>query len=457
MDYDRPFFGRWSVVHSLDDARLSRLDNASSSRSGRSVDRSGQSVDRSGRQSSFLDDDRLPEVVDLWTKSSQPSSEKVVAFQGGKVAYSAKIAKKKESCAHAYDKGLSANNLPATLSVSSNDVFSPTSDRPTFKTFSTPNSSFIIIPASDSAVLAPRITDVSPSKSVGNSVSLDETVLLYADNSYAMDVANMEFDIAGSLVREIYEERLNRLMILLILIALSRIPNFQYDKHSQIIDLSNGEVCEIWSDSSGMVAIFCIQVIKSSNFQAKKRPVMDFLERVQKGINATMRAILIDWLVEVLRMESVVLNFLKFEMTVLTANCFLRRFVHAPQGAIQKNQANKETATSQILKEPEAKSMQQILGTTMSPEDEVAPHEWLTKATRLLLDYTFLGSGGAQLQVLSLQLECLANYMVELSILVYNMLKYAPTLAAAPATFLANFILFRSKKPWNSTLGHYTL
>ncbi|XP_044474969.1 cyclin-A1-1-like [Mangifera indica] len=373
------------------------------------------------------------------------SSESII----GMVTYSAKIAKKKESCAHAYDKGLSANTLPATLSVSSNDVFSPTSDRPTFKTFSTPNSSFIIIPASDSAVLAPRITDVSPSKSVGNSVSLDETVLLYVDNSYAMDVANMEFDVAGSLVREIYEERLNRLMILLILIALSRIPNFQYDKHSQIIDLSNGEVCEIWSDSYGMVAIFCIQVIKSSNFQAKKRPVMDFLERVQKGINATMRAILTDWLVEVLRMESVVLNFLKFEMTVLTANCFLRRFVHAPQGAIQKNQANKETATSQILKEPEAKSMQQILGTTMSPEDEIVePGVFIWRATRLLLDYTFLGSGGAQLQVLSLQLECLANYMVELSLLLYIMLKYAPTLAAASATFLANFILFRSKKPW---------
>ena len=32
----------------------------------------------------------------------------------------------------------------------------------------------------------------------------------------------------------------------------------------------------------------------------KKRPAIDFMERVQKDINASMRAILIDWLVEVI-------------------------------------------------------------------------------------------------------------------------------------------------------------
>lgn len=33
--------------------------------------------------------------------------------------------------------------------------------------------------------------------------------------------------------------------------------------------------------------------------QAKKRPTTDFMEKVQKDINASMRAILVDWLVEV--------------------------------------------------------------------------------------------------------------------------------------------------------------
>ncbi|XP_057973703.1 cyclin-A1-4-like isoform X2 [Malania oleifera] len=198
--------------------------------------------------------------------------------------------------------------------------------------------------------------------------------------------------------------------------------------------------------------------------EIRKRPSSDFMERVQIDINASMRAILIDWLVEVaeeyrllpdtlyltvnyidrylsgnamnrkqlqllgvacmliaskyeeicapqveefcyitdntyvkeevLQMESAVLNYLKFEMTTPTVRCFLRRFVRAAQGINE---------------------------------------------------------------VPSLQLECLANYIAELSLLEYSMLCYAPSLIAASATFLAKFILLPSKKPWNSSLVHYTL
>ncbi|XP_065848236.1 cyclin-A1-1-like [Euphorbia lathyris] len=198
--------------------------------------------------------------------------------------------------------------------------------------------------------------------------------------------------------------------------------------------------------------------------ESKKRPSTDFMDTVQKDINCSMRAILVDWLVEVaeeyrlvpdtlyltvnyidrylsgnvmnrqklqllgvacmmiaskyeeicapqveefcyitdntyfrdevLEMESAVLNYLKFEMTAPTAKCFLRRFVRAAQGVNE---------------------------------------------------------------VPSMQLECLANYISELSLLEYTMLSYAPSLIAASAIFLAKYILFPSKRPWNSTLQHYTL
>lgn len=195
-----------------------------------------------------------------------------------------------------------------------------------------------------------------------------------------------------------------------------------------------------------------------------KRPSTDFIEKIQKDINASMRAILIDWLVEVaeeyrlvpdtlyltvnyidrylsgntinrqrlqllgvacmmiaskyeeicapqveefcyitdntyfkgevLEMEAGVLNYLKFEMTAPTTKCFLRRFVRA----------------AQVMSE--------------------AP---------------------------LMQLECLSNYVAELSLLDYNMLQYAPSLTAASAVFLAKYILCPSQRPWNSTLLHYTL
>ncbi|XXG67660.1 hypothetical protein AAC387_Pa06g0952 [Persea americana] len=198
--------------------------------------------------------------------------------------------------------------------------------------------------------------------------------------------------------------------------------------------------------------------------ETKKRPSTDFMETVQKDINASMRAILVDWLVEVaeeyrlvpdtlyltvnyidrylsgnimnrqqlqllgvssmliaakyeeicapqveefcyitdntylrdevLQMESSVLNYLKFEMTAPTVKCFLRRFVQVAQAGGE---------------------------------------------TRLL------------------HLEFLANYVAELSLLEYSFLCYAPSLIAASAIFVANFISQPSKRPWNATLQHYTL
>ncbi|KAG7659895.1 Cyclin C-terminal domain [Arabidopsis suecica] len=197
--------------------------------------------------------------------------------------------------------------------------------------------------------------------------------------------------------------------------------------------------------------------------EVNKRPALDYMERTQSSINASMRSILIDWLVEVaeeyrlspetlylavnyvdryltgnainkqnlqllgvtcmmiaakyeevcvpqvedfcyitdntylrnelLEMESSVLNYLKFELTTPTAKCFLRRFLRAAQG---------------------------------------------------------------RKEVPSLLSECLACYLTELSLLDYAMLRYAPSLVAASAVFLAQYTLHPSRKPWNATLEHYT-
>ena len=98
---------------------------------------------------------------------------------------------------------------------------------------------------------------------------------------------------------------------------------------------------------------------------------------------------------ELLEMESCVLNYLKFELTTPTANCFLSRFV--PQG---------------------------------KREEEVLSH---------------------------LLFESLASYLCELSLLDYAMLRYTPLLVAASAVFLARYVLHPSRKPsWSSTLEHYT-
>ncbi|XP_010521286.1 PREDICTED: cyclin-A1-2 isoform X2 [Tarenaya hassleriana] len=278
--------------------------------------------------------------------------------------------------------------------------------------------------------------DASPARSDLDSVSLDESIST-CDSFKSPEVEYMD-NIDDPLER--------------------KCPS-SLGKNDEIIIMGNK------STDPQICAAYASDIYKHLRFsELAKRPSLDFMETIQKDINAGMRAVLVDWLVEVaeeyrlipetlylsvnyidrylsgnvinrqklqllgvacmmiaakyeeicppqveefcyitdntyfknevLEMESSVLNYLKFEITAPTAKCFLRRFVRAAQGT-----------------------------------NEVLP----------------------------VQLECLASYLAELSLLDYAMLQYLPSLVAASAVFLARYILEPSRKPWNSTLGNYTL
>ncbi|XP_060216325.1 cyclin-A2-2 [Lycium barbarum] len=96
---------------------------------------------------------------------------------------------------------------------------------------------------------------------------------------------------------------------------------------------------------------------------------------------------------EVVRMESLVLNFLGFQLAAPTTKKFLRRFVQAAQ---------------------------------------------------------------ASYEVPSVELEFMANYLAELTLAEYSFLKFLPSITAASAVFLARWTLDQSNNPWNPTLEHYT-
>ncbi|KAL5698507.1 hypothetical protein ACHQM5_029538 [Ranunculus cassubicifolius] len=96
---------------------------------------------------------------------------------------------------------------------------------------------------------------------------------------------------------------------------------------------------------------------------------------------------------EVVNMESKVLNYLEFQLSTPTIKTFLRRFLRAAQASYQ---------------EP------------------------------------------------SLELEFLGNYLAELTLVEYDFLKVLPSLVAASAVFLARWTLDQSSHPWNPTLEHYT-
>ncbi|XP_022991147.1 cyclin-A1-1-like [Cucurbita maxima] len=301
---------------------------------------------------------------------------------------------------------------------------------------------------------------VSPTKSDGASVSMDETMstcdsfkspdVEYVDNNDVPAIDSVERKTKSSLCISGHVPIKGSIC--------NRDVPAEMETDGRIIDVDTD-----FMDPQQCATIACDIYNHLRASEAKKRPSTDFIEKVQKDINSNMRAILIDWLVEVaeeyrlvpdtlyltvnyidrylsgnsmdrqrlqllgvacmmiaskyeeicapqveefcyitdntyfkeevLQMESSVLNYLKFEMTAPTPKCFLRRFVRVARGV-----------------------------------DEVS----------------------------SMQLECLSNFIAELSLLEYNMLCYAPSLIAASAVFLAKFILLPTKRPWDLTLQHYT-
>ncbi|CAK8567393.1 unnamed protein product [Lathyrus sativus] len=372
-----------------------------------------------------------------------------------------KVAKTKK------EPSISGNKKPTFSSVKSATVVFPKATTTTISStsasssFSERNEAVFPLVSSSLNVPVSSCMDLSsPGKSDGMSVSMDETMsscdsfkspdIEYVDNSDVPEVDSIERKTYCSLN-----------------ISDSDYPTGNVCSRDILVELEKGEkIVDIDDDhvDPQLCASFACDIYKHLRAsEAKKRPSTNFMEKIQKDINPSMRAILIDWLVEVaeeyrlvpdtlyltvnyidrylsgnamnrqqlqllgvasmmiaskyeeicapqveefcyitdntyfkeevLQMESTVLNFLKFEMTAPTIKCFLRRFVRAAQGI-----------------------------------DEVP----------------------------SLQLECLTNYIAELSLLEYSMLCYAPSLVAASSIFLAKFMLFPSAKPWNSTLQHYT-
>ncbi|GMI90850.1 Cyclin A1;1 [Hibiscus trionum] len=319
------------------------------------------------------------------------------------------------------------------------------------------------VPTGNEVALPPPtvqcVMEFSPSKSEGSSsVSMDKTMstcdsfkspeVEYMDNRDVSAVGSIERKTFGNLCISDHDVE----------------PAGKFCNRDAVADNKIMDVDDNYMDPQ-LCATYACDIYKHlMASELKKRPSTDFMDTIQKDINPSMRAILIDWLVEVaeeyrlvpdtlhltvnyidrylsgnmmnrqrlqllgvacmmiaakyeeicapqveefcyitdntyfkeevLEMESSVLNYLKFEMTAPTVKCFLRRFVRAAQGINE---------------------------------------------------------------VPLMQLECMANYIAELSLLEYTMLCYAPSLVAASAIFLAKFILLPANKPWNSTLQHYTL
>lgn len=193
------------------------------------------------------------------------------------------------------------------------------------------------------------------------------------------------------------------------------------------------------------------------------RPSIDYMGKVQRDINPSMRAILIDWLVEVSDEFNAVPDTL-----YLTVN-LIDRFLSG--NYIEKQRLQLLGVSCMLIaskyEEMSAPRVKDLCLIT----DSAYEKDEVVKMERLVLEFlqyqlsvpttkTFLRrfvlAAESSYEVYSFPLECLANYLAELTLLDFSFLKYLPSLIAASAVFLARWTLDQSAFPWDPTLEHYT-
>ncbi|PSS01164.1 Cyclin-A2-2 like [Actinidia chinensis var. chinensis] len=194
-----------------------------------------------------------------------------------------------------------------------------------------------------------------------------------------------------------------------------------------------------------------------------RRPSFIYMEMLQGEITPNMRGILIDWLVEVSDKYCMVPDTL-----YLTVN-LIDRFLS--QNHIEKQRLQLLGVTCMLL----ASKYEEICAPRVE-EFCIITDNTYTREEVLKMESQVLNFLGFQLSVPTtkkflrrsiqvaqvsckvpcVELEFLANYLAELTLVEYSFLKFLPSVIAASAVFLARWTLNQSDHPWNPTLEHYT-
>ncbi|TYI24830.1 hypothetical protein ES332_A05G012200v1 [Gossypium tomentosum] len=199
--------------------------------------------------------------------------------------------------------------------------------------------------------------------------------------------------------------------------------------------------------------------------ELNQRPSTNYMEQLQRDITPSMRGILVDWLVELVPdtlylTVSLIDRFLshnfieKQRLQLLGVACMLiaskyeeicaprvEEFCFITDNTYTRREDFLFVRKPQVLK-MESKVLNLLYFQLSVP------------TTKTFL--RFILAAQASYKVPCLELEFLAKYLAELTLLEYSFLKFLPSNIAASAVFLARWTLNQSDHPWNPTLEHYT-
>ncbi|PIN09476.1 G2/Mitotic-specific cyclin A [Handroanthus impetiginosus] len=199
--------------------------------------------------------------------------------------------------------------------------------------------------------------------------------------------------------------------------------------------------------------------------EVEKRPRRDYMEKVQKHINPQTRAYCIDWVVD----AADKLNL--FRDTLHLAVNYLDRYLSGNE--VDHKTLRLVGMTCMLI----ASKYQEVRQCHIDFDSYIyltrgmfTRDDFIKMESRILsyLNYDvttptawsflerFVRAAQSGKKSPSRRLECMASYLIELSLLSYRMVQFLPSMVAASAVFLAQHILFPGEQPWNATLQHYT-
>ncbi|KAF3327226.1 cyclin-A3-1-like protein [Carex littledalei] len=205
------------------------------------------------------------------------------------------------------------------------------------------------------------------------------------------------------------------------------------------------------------------QYLRSMEVEPKRRPLHNYMETTQVDLTADMRGVLIDWLVDVAEDYKLVSD------TLYLTVSYVDRFLS--YNAIKRDKLQLLGASSMLIASkyediipPHVNDFCFVTANTYNKQEIVEMEsdvlaflkfEMGNPTVRTFLR-RFIKDGQEYGKYSNLELEFLAHYLAELSLIDYGCIKFLPSVVAASAVFLARFTLQPTNYPWSTKLERST-
>ncbi|XP_047313780.1 cyclin-A3-2-like [Impatiens glandulifera] len=197
--------------------------------------------------------------------------------------------------------------------------------------------------------------------------------------------------------------------------------------------------------------------------ETKRRPLQDYINKVQKDVTANMRGVLVDWLVEVA--EEYNLQSDTLYLSIIYIDRFLSLNPLNKQSLQLLGVSSMSIASKfEEINPPTLDDFCYITDNTYKKEELVKMEADILKSLKFEVSSPTINTFLRRFSRISeqdrkypdLEFQLLGCYLAELSLLDYACVKFLPSVIASSVVFLSRFMFHPDKHPWNANLEKFS-